>query len=98
MAPDKMVYPKDNFLTSARKHILWFSLEAPRRGASNEYLQHMFPCRNKKNSNNFRMKNRPYLVLWSVYMYILQSGQGSWFSSKWFIERTELASVGDKTD
>ena len=29
------------FLISSRKHMLWYSLEAPRRGASNEYL-HVF--------------------------------------------------------
>ena len=28
--------------------MLWYSLEAPRRGASNEYPQHMFSLRNKK--------------------------------------------------
>ena len=28
--------------------MLWYSLEAPRRGASNEYPQHMFLWRNKK--------------------------------------------------
>ena len=39
----------DIFLISPRKHMLWYSLEAPRGGASNEYSQHMFSCRNKKN-------------------------------------------------
>ena len=29
--------------------MLWYSLEAPRRGASNEYPQHMFSLRNEKN-------------------------------------------------
>ena len=29
--------------------MLWYSLEAPRRGASIEYPQHMFLSRNKKN-------------------------------------------------
>ena len=29
--------------------MLWYSLEAPRRGASNEYPQPMFSSRNKKN-------------------------------------------------
>ena len=29
--------------------MLRYSLEAPRRGASNEYPQHMFSWRNKKN-------------------------------------------------
>ena len=27
---------------STTEHMLWYSLEAPRRGASNEYPQHMF--------------------------------------------------------
>ena len=27
--------------------MLWYSLEAPRRGASNEFPQHMFSWRNK---------------------------------------------------
>ena len=39
----------DIFLISPQKHMLWDSLEAPRRGASNEYPQHMFLRRNKKN-------------------------------------------------
>ena len=29
--------------------MLWYSLEAPQQGASNEYPQHMFSSRNKKN-------------------------------------------------
>ena len=29
--------------------MLWYSLEAPHRGASNEYPQRMFSWRNKKN-------------------------------------------------
>ena len=29
--------------------MLWYSLEAPQWGTSNEYTQHMFLCRNKKN-------------------------------------------------
>ena len=29
--------------------MLWYSLEAPWQGASNEYPQHMFLWRNKKN-------------------------------------------------
>ena len=31
-----------NFLISAQKHRLWYSLEPPRRGGSNEYTQSMF--------------------------------------------------------
>ena len=33
--------------------MLWYSLEAPPRGASNEYQQHMFLLRSKKNISNF---------------------------------------------
>ena len=33
-----------------------YSLEVPRRGTSNEYPQHMFLCRNKKNSHTFWLK------------------------------------------
>ena len=36
--------------------MLWYSLEAPRRGASNEYPQHMFSSRNKKDISIYRMK------------------------------------------
>ena len=42
--------------------MLWYSLEAPRRGASNEYPQHMFSSRNKKDISIFRMKKAPYLL------------------------------------
>ena len=43
--------------------MLWYSLEAPLRGASNEYPQHMFSWRNKKDISSFRMKEAPYLLL-----------------------------------
>ena len=39
-----------------------YSLEVPQRDASNEYPQHMFSSRNKKDSI-FRMKKVPYLLL-----------------------------------
>ena len=41
----------DIFLISPRKHMFWYSFEAPRRGATNEYPQHMFSLRNKKTIN-----------------------------------------------
>ena len=41
----------------------WYSLEAPRRGASNEYPQHMFSLRNKKEISIFWMKKASYLLL-----------------------------------
>ena len=40
-----------------------YSLEAPRRGTSNEYPQHMFSSRNKTDISIFRMKKAPYLLL-----------------------------------
>ena len=44
--------------------MLWYSLEAPRRGAANEYPHYMFSLRNKKDINIFRMKKKtPYLLL-----------------------------------
>ena len=43
--------------------MLWYSLEAPRRGASNEYPQQAFSWRNKKDISIFRMKKAPYLLL-----------------------------------
>ena len=59
----------DFFLISRSKHMVWrifylfvcmytntcccYSLEAPHRGASNEYPQHMFSWRNKKKCQSF---------------------------------------------
>ena len=64
IATDKRGYPHNIFLISPRKHMLWYSLEAPQQGASNEYPQHMFAWRNKKNISIFWMKKMPYLLLW----------------------------------
>ena len=52
IAPDKMLLfqskSMDIFLISASKHMLWYPLEASRRGASNEYPQNMFLCTDRK--------------------------------------------------
>ena len=40
----------DIFLISAQNIGCWYSLEPPRRGGSNEYLQSMFLSRNKKDN------------------------------------------------
>ena len=40
-----------------------YSLEMPRQGASNEYPQHMFLLRNKKDISIFQTKTAPYLLL-----------------------------------
>ena len=39
-----------------------YSLEAPYWGASNEYQQHMFLWRNKKNINTFGLKKKKHLI------------------------------------
>ena len=43
-----------------------YSIEAPRQGASNEYPQHMFSSRKKKDISIFQMKKAPYLLLTGV--------------------------------
>ena len=51
-APDKVLFQLkiiDFFFISLQKHMLWYSLEVPHWGTSNEYPQHMFSWRNKKN-------------------------------------------------
>ena len=52
IAPQKALFSRKVsivFLCLDKKHMLWYSLEASRRGASCEYPQHMFSSRNKKN-------------------------------------------------
>ena len=63
IATDKRRYPHNIFLISQQKHMLWYSLEVPHQGASNEYPQHMFSSRNKKDISIFQMKKVPYLLL-----------------------------------
>ena len=59
--PDKGGYLVNIFI-SPQKHMLWYSLEAPWQGTSNEYPQHMFSWRNKKNTNNFGLKKAPLVL------------------------------------
>ena len=63
IATDKRGYPHNIFLIIDENICSVYSLEAPRRGASNEYPQHMFLLRNKKDISIFRMKKAPYLLL-----------------------------------
>ena len=42
--------------------MLWYSLEAPRRGTSNEYPQHMFSWRNKKIFTGYPPLSRPMIL------------------------------------
>ena len=65
IATDKRGYPHNIFLISRQIHMLWYSLEAPRLGASNEYPQHMFLLRNKEDISIFRVKKAPYLLVCS---------------------------------
>ena len=55
----------NNFLISSQKHILWYSLEAPLWGNSNEY--HMFLQRNKK-TKIIWVKKEHYLKIWSEWL------------------------------
>ena len=54
IALDKALFSAKKYLYFSyfpTKHMLWYSLEAPRWGASNEYPQHMFLSGNKKTIN-----------------------------------------------
>ena len=42
MDPDEQGIQINTILVSPQKHMLWYSLEAPHSGASNEYPQHIF--------------------------------------------------------
>ena len=53
----------DIFLSSPRKHMLWYLLEAPLWGASNEYPQHMFSWRNKKILTWYPLLSRPIILV-----------------------------------
>ena len=66
IAPDKR-YTHDIFLFLHKKICCGYSLEAPRWGASNEYPQHMFLLRNKKNISTFLLKKMHYLEIWDLF-------------------------------
>ena len=51
------------FFLFLHEHICCWYSEAPCRGASNEYPQHMFSLRNKNDISIFRMKKAPYQLL-----------------------------------
>ena len=71
---DKRRYQANSFLISWQKHMLWvlirsaYSLEAPWRGTSNEYPQHI-SSRNKKYKATFWLKKAPYQELWRYCLY-----------------------------
>ena len=64
IAPDKRGINKIFFLFLHENIGCGYSLEVSRRDTSNEYPQHMFLWRNKKNYQNILVKKRTYLVLW----------------------------------
>ena len=57
-------YQQNIFLFLHKNIYCGYPLEVPHQGTSNGYPQYMFPWRNKKTINNFRLKNVPYLKLW----------------------------------
>ena len=88
IATDKRGYPHIIFLISRRKHMLWVLIRSASMyvgeallmsthnihwGTSNEYPQHMFSSRNKKDISIFRMKKAPYLLLWEHSTLILEN-------------------------
>ena len=60
---DKRGYQVKVFLFLNENICCGYSLEAPRRGASNEYSQHVFLSRNKKNKDSFWLEKAPYQEL-----------------------------------
>ena len=63
IAPNKREYPHNFFFLFIHKNIrCGYSLEAPCRGASNEYPQHMFLWRKKKNINIFRLEKKAFYL------------------------------------
>ena len=63
------VLGKEVFLFLHKNICCGYSLEAPRRGASNEYPQHMFLWGNKKNINVFGLKIKCLIWSYDCYMY-----------------------------
>ena len=60
---DKSGYPVSIFLISPLNICCGYSLEVPQGGTFNEYPQHMFLQRNKKNINAFGLKKAPLIEL-----------------------------------
>ena len=58
--------PKSNdiFLTYEEENMLWYSLEVPHWDISNEYPQHIFLWRNKKNTDQtLLMSSTTYIFM-----------------------------------
>ena len=63
---DKCGFQINIFLFLHENICCGYSLEAARRGTSNEYHQHMFLWRNKKNIKTFGLKTAFYQELWTT--------------------------------
>ena len=57
--------------------MLWYSLEAPRRSASNNYPQHEFLWRNKKINIRIPPLKRRYRSFVSIVIGLFAFGEGS---------------------
>ena len=89
--PDQSIHPRSTLILATdrafffiRKMLIsflylhenmWYSLEAPRQGASNEYPQYMFSWRNKKN-----IMWIPPLICSYAYLYIYVSAGSTLFA------------------
>ena len=70
-----LIYTYEIFFLFLHKSICCgYSLEVPQWGTSNEYLQHMFSWRNKKNINTFWLKNMPNLELYRLTETLIWAG------------------------
>ena len=86
----------DIFLISPWKHMLWYS-GAPGQGISNEYPQHMFSWRNKKNINLIPLQPHfpcsktycRFLLEWHIKA-ILMSTHNIYFATKMTKNITKL--------
>ena len=76
------------FLIYAQIHRLWYSLEPPRRGGSNEYPQSMFWAEIWKNIRIFSSENFHFSVVnFSVYLkrhfFVMDSDQPAHLECRW---------------
>ena len=93
--PTKIYLPKNwHFLLFLEENICcWYSLEAPHRGTSNEYPQHMFSLRNKISLRN---KKNIYLIIWILFYQsceLLVPGQVNW---NFLLVLREMGQVGHR--
>ena len=67
IAPDKRGIQTNNIFICPQKHMLWYTLEVPCQGYSNEYPQHMFSWTNKKNIIfSWKNKTKHKHLIWAM--------------------------------